>query len=91
MAKVGARVGAMLSAGDGVVNFLGFGTYEGDEIPPKEVGGLAAELGLPNPKIKLDNGAIIWGCQCWWGSEEGMKAKLEQYKVAGYKIQDISM
>lgn len=32
----------------------------------------------PNPKIKLDNGSIVWGCQCWWGPEEEIKAKYQQ-------------
>jgi len=20
-----------------------------------------------NPRIRLDDGSVIWGCQCWWG------------------------
>ena len=20
-----------------------------------------------NPRIRLDDGSMIWGCQCWWG------------------------
>lgn len=22
---------------------------------------------MDNPRIRLDDGSIIWGCQCWWG------------------------
>lgn len=22
--------------------------------------------GKPNPKIILDDGLVIWGCECWW-------------------------
>lgn len=24
------------------------------------------QLGRKNPKITLDDGSIIWGCECWW-------------------------
>ncbi len=39
-----------------------------------------------NPRIKLDDGSTIWGCQCWWGLVEGMpeweeaQASLEEQK-----------
>ena len=87
--KVGARVGAMLGAGDKLVRFLGYGTYVGDEVPPPTIGGF--NIGLPNPKIKLDSGKIVWGCECWWGSEEGMKAKVEAWRKAGYTIEDVDI
>lgn len=32
----GQRVGAILSANNGVVKLLGFGVYVGDEVPPNE-------------------------------------------------------
>lgn len=25
---------------------------------------------MSNPKIHLDSGWVVWGYQCWWGSEE---------------------
>lgn len=24
-----------------------------------------------NPKIILDDGEVVWGCECWWGPEAG--------------------
>lgn len=36
------------------------GVYEGDFEYPED------ELSAPNPRIKLDNGDIIWGIECWW-------------------------
>ena len=24
-----------------------------------------------NPKIVLDDGEVVWGCECWWGPEAG--------------------
>jgi hypothetical protein len=59
------RVGAIRDANETTVHMFGYGFYVGDELPPKEV----MELTLPNPKIILDNGDVIWGCQCWWSNE----------------------
>ena len=66
--QVGARVGAMLGARDKTVRFLGYGVYQGDEVPPENIGGF--NMGFPNPKIVLDNGKVVWGCECWWGAED---------------------
>jgi hypothetical protein len=24
-----------------------------------------------NPRIELDNGNVVWGCECWWSAESG--------------------
>lgn len=72
MTKKGERIGAICSAKNNKVIFFGYGTYQGDEIPPEDIG-----FGVPNPKIVLDNGQVIWGCQCWWGTEEQVKKQLE--------------
>lgn len=90
----GDRVGAMLSEEGGIVNFLGFGTFEGHEVPPAEGGpsltNLLHQEGKENPKIKLDNGDVVWGCECWWGPEEQIKAKLANAsKVNNVKIADL--
>lgn len=37
----------------------GFGIYEGDQMHPT--------LGFLNPKIAMDDGRTLWGCECWWG------------------------
>ena len=84
MHRVGDRVGAILGSKDGVVDFLGYGVYEGDFDPdnpedaPKAVGAIAEmgrdatkiakEYKIPyvrrNPRIRLDSGKIVWGCEC---------------------------
>lgn len=69
MTKIGTRVGAMVSEKDGVVRFLGYGVYEGDFNYPG--------YNLLNPRIKLDNGDVVWGLECWWGSENRIKEKLD--------------
>ena len=79
--EVGSRVGAIRDAdGEGsVINVYGYGVYEGDHIPPDDVGGY--NFGFPNPRIKLDNGTIIWGCECWWGPEDKIQKKVAEYKT----------
>lgn len=70
---VGERVFAMLSATETEVRLLGFGRYEGDEVPDEKADGMAAlarEIKRPNPKIVLDGGKVVWGGECWWGPEE---------------------
>ena len=71
--RIGTRVGAILSADDREVRLFGYGVYQGDEIPPEGTGGLGSlirECGHKNPKIVLDSGEIVWGCECWWGPEQ---------------------
>lgn len=78
MTKKGTRVGAILYSTEKEVGFLGYGTYVGDEIPPLEVGGLLHTAGIPNPKIELDSGKVVWGIECWWGDADIIKAKIAQ-------------
>lgn len=72
--EIGCRVGAMRSRDAKKAYIFGYGTYEGDFMdgPMK---------GMANPKLKLDNGDIVWGCECWWGSEENMKKELGDVEV----------
>lgn len=53
---------------------MGFGEYAGDEVPPEDVNPILHAMQTANPKIILDNGKVVWGCECWWGSEEEIKA-----------------
>ena len=80
---VGARVGAILSGNSTEVHLLGFGVYDGEHVPPfgpmgapmefinemKQKGELPADWEFKNPRITLDDGRVVWGCQCWWGAE----------------------
>lgn len=70
--KTGYRVGAILRADAAEVRLLGYGTYQGD---------LPSPLGFPNPCIKLDSGGEVWGYECWWGDEEGIKNAIGNRKV----------
>jgi hypothetical protein len=79
-AAPGERVGAVLSATPTVVKFLGWGTFVGHEVPDAGVGGsmgeVMRELKMTNPKIQLDSGKVVWGCECWWGLEAEVKPML---------------
>jgi len=85
MNKPGDRVGAILGSDPhGKTEFLGYGVYEGDEIPRTDaICGSARILRKnkqTNPKILLDSGSVVWGCECWWGPEEEVKKLLEGIK-----------
>jgi len=84
----GDRVGALLSATDGVAKVLGYGEYSGMEIPPDEVGGMKIP-GMTNPKITLDNGDVVWGCECWWASEAQIRARIADMEVVEVRIGDV--
>ena len=74
--KPGDRVFAMESANNVEVRLFGCGIYEGDFVPVEAVGffaDCAKELGHTNPRIRLDSGKIVYGCECWWGLESVME------------------
>ena len=99
--KANERVMAVSHAEDDILYVFGEGEYLGDKCPadyPKEdqPGGWMGEaiVDLPNhtnPCIKLDNGDIVWGCECWWGPVNGksMQNAKERYsKVVTKNIKE---
>lgn len=78
--KVGDRVGAIRSATPDTVELFGYGVYDGDIEHP--------ELGFPNPRITLDDGSIVWGCECWWGPEERVKALIGGRQVITVEVRE---
>jgi len=82
----GDRVVAIKSVSDKHAFIYGLGTYEGDFPVADEVTGCFAkitrEAGLTNPRIKLDSGKTIWGCECWWYFE----TEFALYVRIGYRI-----
>ena len=85
MNKLGDRVGTVLGSDNhGKTEFLGYGVYEGDEVPGADaICGLAREMRknkMVCPKILLDSGSVVWGCECWWGSEDKVKELLANIK-----------
>lgn len=96
MRKLGDRIGSICGSDreNKIIRFFGYGTYQGEEIPPDGVFGLfgmsAKELGIPNPKLQLDSGDIVWGCESWWASEEKIKSMMEEHKKQGYTVKKIT-
>lgn len=82
---IGDRIGAIQSANEDTVTLYGYGTYQGEEVPPKDIDEFLNEVGFKNPKLLLDNGNVVWGCQCWWGSEGRTKIA-----IAGRKVIEVS-
>lgn len=76
----GMRVGAVMSADDKSVKMFGWGTHVGDEVPGPEVAGFMGEAlrehKQTNPKIVLDDGKVVWGCECWWGPEDKVRSMI---------------
>ena len=97
MSNVGDRVGVVVGTNPdnpNVVEFAGYGTYVGDEVPVGAVGILAemaAEAGIKNPKIELDNGEVAWGCETWWGPQEKVVENLAAWETAGKEIVLVKM
>ena len=93
-AKIGERVGAILSANDDVVKLLGFGVYAGDFKPDVPCLGFSPEElpdGFVNPKIQLDDGRVVWGCQCWWGTEDSVCGMIDGRKVITVGIDGVEV
>lgn len=86
--KPGIRVLAVMGSNDdGSVSVLGEGVYEGDYPIGEEAVGWVAQMAREchseygtesaNPRIRLDSGEIVWGCECWWGPIEEVRRRLE--------------
>lgn len=82
------RVGAICSTSGNKVELFGYGNYVGDEIPPSGITMFGQPLNRPNPKIVLDSGKVVWGCECWWGPENGIKKMLEGKEVVSVDIDE---
>jgi hypothetical protein len=94
-AKIGDRVGAIASGNNktGLV-LLGYGVYEGDFIPEDGAGFMAEtlrELQRTNPRIRLDSGETVYGCECWWGSETAIQTEESRYKEDGLPVRTVSV
>ena len=90
---VGERVGAIFgSKDDGSVEFFGYGVYEGDFVPEEAVGWIAENLrehAVENPRIRLDSGKVVYGCECWWGPESKVLERLDGAIVIDVDIDEV--
>jgi hypothetical protein len=83
MKEIGERVGAILDGDEKQVRFFGYGVRVEDEVPVGAggMGELLVEMGRKNPTILLDSGEKVYGCECWWGSEEKIKKSIGSREV----------
>jgi hypothetical protein len=83
MTAIGTRVTAILGAKDGIIRTFGDGVYAGDfDLPP--------EYGFEhfkNPRIDLDSGKTVWGCECWWGPCDVVRKRLPE----GWRWEDVDI
>lgn len=63
------RVIAIRNSDEENVYIYGYGEYVGEEPCPKL-------FNCKNPKIILDNGNVIWGCECWWGNADRVEKEI---------------
>jgi hypothetical protein len=72
--KPGIRVGAIRDMDASKANLYGYGVYVGDVTggPMDQM----MEEPWANPKIELDGGGVVWGCECWWGPEELIRKEI---------------
>jgi hypothetical protein len=95
--EAGERVGVILGIDKDTkeVKFVGYGVYQGDEVPDKEAAGAMADIlreaEVKNPKIVLDQGGVAWGCEVWWGPEEEVRDTMATYKEKGYTINIVNL
>lgn len=78
--KVGDRVGAVMDRDGGIIHLFGYGVYEGDFVPEEGVYMMGIDMharGQTNPRIRLDDGSTVYGCECWWGPEHLIKQGIE--------------
>ena len=57
-----------------------------DEAARKE--GYAITMRPTNPKILLDSGKVVWGCECWWGDEDRIRKSIGTKRVVDVDIDD---
>jgi hypothetical protein len=86
---IGTRVGALSHYDAEFVYLYGWGVYEGEFVPEQacgDIGEYLREYGDQNPRIRLDDGKIVYGCECWWGPEEEIRTKF-----AGRQFVDVDI
>ena len=80
---IGDRVGAIVSADQKQVKFLGYGILVEEEVPRgiKGMGEILSARGETNLTILLDSGKKVYGCECWWGPEAKIREMIGDREV----------
>ena len=68
-----SRIIAVHRIDEHAITIFGHGVYDGDFLVSPDASGPFAEalreLGRTNPRLTMDSGQVVWGCECWWGAE----------------------
>ena len=84
---VGSRIFAISYADAAEVRLYGFGVRLPDALPLDAAGELAVHSrDKLNPCLKLDNGDILYGCECHWDVEWWWETFLMKRKVVEASI-----
>jgi hypothetical protein len=73
---------------------FGRGVMVGMEVPHGAAGPTAEQIiseDSLNPRIDLDTGETVWGCECWWLPEQKGDLWLMELLAAGYAVDEISV
>ena len=73
MVAIGARVLIIEDCREGGIVTGQTGIYEGEF----RVEGLS----FPNPRIRLQDGSVVWGCECWWKPVSEAGALIHEQKA----------
>src|SRR5690349_638265 len=96
-ANPGERVGALVGSDPNtkVVQVFGYGVYEGDFVPEhrgeKSLATWSHEAGIPNPRIRLDSGEVVYGAECWWGPEDDIRKRVERLEKVGFTVETVTV
>lgn len=89
MIKKGDKVGAVWKSNNEEVFLFGFGVMQGKEIPPPGIsrGGVDFnKAGIEVEKILLGSGKVVWGCECYYAKEKGVRFSIGDRKVVEVDI-----
>lgn len=86
--QVGDRVIALRNASNEskTAYIYGVGTYQGELVPEHE--SIFKAAGMKNPAIKLDNGSMVYGFECWWGPEDAVRNKFPGFTFVEVDINE---
>jgi hypothetical protein len=91
------------TTGVDTVWIFGFGVYQGDfvfedttstepmtfrERCEHNMVAIPACKPMANPRILLDNGKFVWGCECWWGPEGTFAKRFQGWTVVEIDIDE---
>lgn len=93
MRNVGERICAVLKADKENVHLIGYGIYAGDYVPGEEAVGVMANAlknaKIKNPKLVMDDGTVVWGCECWWGNAGMAERMILDRNVVKVDMKDV--